>query len=226
MFPWQQIDTVLLDMDGTLLDLHFDNHFWLNFVPVELSKARGINEAQAKILVEAAYNQVAGTLNWYCLDYWQQTLGLDILALHRTLADRIQLRQDSMPFLRALASANKQRILVTNAHPNSLALKLEHTELAAGLDLMISSHETGYPKEHPLFWESLFARFTLDPSRCLFIDDSEPILEAAKRAGVGYQLGISNPDSQKPFKTFADFPAINDYHHLLDDLQATIAIDR
>src|SRR5690606_507131 len=26
--PWNQIDTVLLDMDGTLLDLHFDNHFW------------------------------------------------------------------------------------------------------------------------------------------------------------------------------------------------------
>ena len=25
---WTQLDTILLDMDGTLLDLEFDNHFW------------------------------------------------------------------------------------------------------------------------------------------------------------------------------------------------------
>ena len=30
---WQEIDTVLLDMDGTLLDLHYDNYFWLTHIP-------------------------------------------------------------------------------------------------------------------------------------------------------------------------------------------------
>ena len=30
---WRAIDTVLLDMDGTLLDLRFDNYFWLELVP-------------------------------------------------------------------------------------------------------------------------------------------------------------------------------------------------
>lgn len=220
MFDWHKIDTVLLDMDGTLLDLHFDNHFWLSLVPQELSKARGINAAQAQMLVESAYNQVAGTLDWYCLDYWQKTLGLDILGLHKSLVSRIQMRQDSMPFLTALAAAGKQRILVTNAHPDSLALKLEHTALASGLDHMMSSHATAYPKEHPLFWRRLFSHFDLDPARCLFIDDSEPILLAAKQAGVGFQLGINNPDSQKPLKVFRDFPAISDYQLLLADLEA------
>ena len=221
MFDWHKIDTVLLDMDGTLLDLHFDNHFWLSLVPQELSKARGISASQAQVLVEKAYEQVFGTLDWYCLDYWQQTLGLDILALHRTLVDRIQLRQDSMPFLQALESAGKRRILVTNAHPNSLALKLEHTNLAAGLDEILSSHQTGFAKESPHFWQALFSQFSLDPARCLFIDDSEPILAAAKKAGVGFQLGINNPDSQKPHKIFHDFPAIDDYHHLLEDLHTS-----
>ncbi|ASJ98523.1 GMP/IMP nucleotidase [Shewanella marisflavi] len=222
MFPWNKIDTVLLDMDGTLLDLHFDNHFWLSLVPQALCQEKQIPLSEAQQLVETAYAKVFGTLEWYCLEYWQQELGLDILALHHTLVDRIQLRQDSMPFLSALARRNKQRILVTNAHPQSLSLKLKHTELASGLDHMLSSHHTGYPKEHPQFWLSLFERFSLDPSRCLFIDDSEPILQAARTAGVGYQLGIKNPDSQKPHKTFTDFPAIDDYHQLLISLEKTI----
>jgi 5'-nucleotidase len=221
MFPWQEIDTVLLDMDGTLLDLHFDNHFWLGLVPQELARERGLSPAQAQVLVEQAYEAVSGTLDWYCLDYWQETLGLDILALHHTLIERIRLRQDSLPFLKALAKANKRRILVTNAHPKSLSLKLAHTELGSELDEQISSHETGYPKEHPAFWQALFARFGLEPGRCLFIDDSEPILAAARCAGVGFQLGISNPDSRKPHKVFEDFPAIDDYQLLLDDLLQT-----
>ena len=220
MFPWNEIDTVLLDMDGTLLDLHFDNHFWLSLVPAELSRQRGLNSQAAQALVESSYDKVFGTLDWYCLDYWETELRLDIMGLHKTLVDRIQLRQDSMPFLSALGEQKKSRILVTNAHPKSLALKLEHTELATGLDLMLSSHETGYPKEHPHFWQHLFLQFQLDPRRCLFIDDNEDILQAAKDAGVGYQLGITNPDSQKPNKVFSDFPAIGDYHLLLDDLLA------
>lgn len=222
MFPWQQIDTVLLDMDGTLLDLHFDNHFWLRLVPQTLSQQRGISLNEAQTLVETAYEKVSGTLDWYCLDYWQTELQLDIIALHHTLVDRIALRQDSLPFLQALQQQGKQRILVTNAHPKSLALKLQHTELQSGLDAMISSHETGHPKEHPHFWQQLIQRFDLDPQRCLFIDDSEVILAAAKNAGIGYQLGISNPDSQKPNKVFSDFPAIHDYQMLFKELYQSV----
>ena len=157
---------------------------------------------------------MVGTLDWYCLDYWQRYLQLDILALHHASADRIKLRQDSMPFLQALAGASKQRILFTNAHPQSLALKLTHTNLGHGLDKMLSSHESGYPKEHPQFWQYALTKFNLDPSRCLFIDDSEVILAASKKAGIGYQLGIKNPDSQKPHIEFANFPAITDYQPL------------
>ncbi|QIR13166.1 GMP/IMP nucleotidase [Shewanella aestuarii] len=218
MFPWHKIDTVLLDMDGTLLDLHFDNHFWLQLVPQQLSQQRQISLDAAKQIVETAYHKVVGTLDWYCIDYWQQELDLDILTLHYSMVERIQMRQDSMPFLLALGQQNKRRILFTNAHPKSLALKLEHTELARGLDDMLSSHQTGYPKEHPLFWQIAIEKFNLDPARCLFIDDSEPILEASRKAGIGYQLGINNPDSQKNHNVFNDFPAIDDYHHLFDEL--------
>lgn len=218
MFPWQKIDTVLLDMDGTLLDLHFDNHFWLNLIPQELAKQQGVTEQQATQIVKQAYQNVAGTLDWYCLDYWQNKFNLDIMALHHLLLDRIQLRQDSLPFLKALKSQSKHRLLVTNAHPKSLHLKLSHTGLEQELDAVVSSHELGYPKEAPEFWEHLFKQYNLQPQRCLFIDDNETILTAAKNAGVKHLLGIANPDSKQAHKEFDDFPAIHDYHLLLDEL--------
>ncbi|EPR3214815.1 GMP/IMP nucleotidase, partial [Klebsiella pneumoniae] len=39
---WQEVDTVLLDMDGTLLDLAFDNYFWQTLVPETWGAARGL----------------------------------------------------------------------------------------------------------------------------------------------------------------------------------------
>ncbi len=36
VFPipaWSRIDVVCLDMDGTVLDLRFDNRFWLEMLP-------------------------------------------------------------------------------------------------------------------------------------------------------------------------------------------------
>lgn len=40
MLAWQEIDTVLLDMDGTLIDLHFDNYFWQRLVPERWGQER------------------------------------------------------------------------------------------------------------------------------------------------------------------------------------------
>ncbi|MFQ6372251.1 GMP/IMP nucleotidase [Shewanella sp. YIC-542] len=214
MFPWQQIDTVLLDMDGTLLDLHFDNYFWLSLVPETLSRQLHISHEAARQRVHDAYLRVEGTLNWYCLDYWQQELQLDILALHHTIADKIRLRQDTLPLLHRLQQAGKRRILLTNAHPDNLRLKLQHTQLQRHLDDMLSSHQLGVPKESPLFWQQVFARFGLSPERCLFVDDNERILTAAQEAGVRYLLGVSNPDSSQPPKRFSRFPATDDYRQL------------
>ena len=47
---WDCIDTVLLDLDGTLLDLAFDNYFWLERIPTAYAAARGLTleEAQAR----------------------------------------------------------------------------------------------------------------------------------------------------------------------------------
>ena len=51
VLDWDSIDTVLLDMDGTLLDLHFDNHFWLEFVPHKYAELKGIALRRLRLTV-------------------------------------------------------------------------------------------------------------------------------------------------------------------------------
>ena len=72
--PWNAIDTVLLDMDGTLLDLHFDNHFWLQHLPQRYAELHGVSRALADAELLPLFREHAGTLNWYCTDFWSREL--------------------------------------------------------------------------------------------------------------------------------------------------------
>lgn len=220
MLDWQRIDTVLLDMDGTLIDLHFDNHFWQQVVPAAWGAARGLSTDDAKIALAPVFDAVAGTLNWYCLDYWQRTLQLDIMALKRTLRDRIRWRPTAQAFLQQLRASGRRCYLFTNAHPDSLALKQEETGLQHWLDGVYSTHQFGVPKEDPACWQALQRELGYDPARTLFVDDSARILAAARDAGIGQVLGILTPDSQRPAQSLHGVAAIADYQTLLPALQA------
>ncbi|MTD37312.1 GMP/IMP nucleotidase [Erwinia sp. CPCC 100877] len=213
--PWQEIDTILLDMDGTLLDLAFDRHFWLTLVPETLSRTRGISPTQARILLDQEYQAVQHTLNWYCLDYWSERLDLDIRGMTSEMGPNAALREDTVPFLNWLQTQNKYRILLTNAHPHNLAVKLRHTGLDQHLDLLLSTHTFGYPKEDRRLWQAVVEHTGIDVQRTLFIDDSEPILDAAARFGIRFCLGVGKPDSGMVEKRYARHPALNDYRHLI-----------
>lgn len=205
-------------MDGTLLDLHFDNHFWLEHLPVKLALINNIPIVQAKEDIIAEYTKVEGTINWYCLDYWSEKLGLDIVEAKREIEHLISLREDALPFIDALKCSGREVILLTNAHPDSLSLKVEHTKLDEHIDQLISTHEFGVTKESQLLWQKLQAKIHFANDSTLFVDDSLAILRSAKRFGIKHLLAISNPDSQKPLNDTEDFMAVSDYTELLGDI--------
>ena len=220
LLPWNQIDTILLDMDGTLLDLHFDNHFWLKHLPRRYADKHGIAPAAAEAELLPLFQRHAGQLSWYCLDFWSRELDLPVRALKEEIAHLIALRPDADRFLAALRGAGKRVALITNAHRDSLSLKLERVELARYFDRLISSHDYGHPKEDQQFWFALQQDFGFDPARSLFIDDSLPILRSARHYGIAHLLGIRQPDSQGPHKDTEEFAAVESYLDLLDGLFA------
>ncbi len=216
--PWRDIDTVLLDMDGTLLDLHFDNHFWLEHLPKRYAEVHGVSLAMAQLELMPLFEKNAGTLNWYCTDFWSTELNLSVKDLKVEIAHLIALRPDAETFLAALKQAGKRVIMITNAHRDSLSLKMERLELAPYFERLISSHDYGYPKENPQFWDALQDDITFDPARSLFIDDTLPILRSAGRYGIGHLLAVREPDSRKGPKDTEEFEAVEDYRALMQGL--------
>lgn len=212
--PWADIDTVLLDMDGTLLDLHFDNHFWLEHLPKRYAELHGISREAANAELLPLFRNHAGTLPWYCTDFWSRELNLSVRDLKREVADLIALRPNADTFLATLRTAGKRVVLITNAHRDSLSLKLERVELAPYFDRLISSHDYGFPKEDQQFWFALQQDFPFEPARSLFIDDSLPILRSAGRYGVAHLLAVRQPDSRGQAKDTEEFAAVEDYRQL------------
>lgn len=218
MIDWKTIDTVLLDMDGTLLDLHFDNYFWLDYVPRRYAELRGLDLAEAKQQLLELYRSREGTLEWYCVDHWSRELGLDILLLKQEVDHLIAVHPHVIDFLDQLVCAGKRRVLVTNAHQKTLALKMEKTALAGFFDQVISSHDLGLPKEHPDFWPKLQQIIPFDKERCLFVDDSPAVLTSAQNYGIRWLLAVLKPDSKSQPKSPGSFLAIHDFSEILPGL--------
>ena len=220
MLNWSEISTVLLDMDGTILDLHFDSHFWLEHFPVRYAEKHGVTVAEAKQKLIGHYQELTGTIEWYCLDYWTEFTQMPIALMKREVQHLIQLRQDADEFLTALKESGREVILVTNAHPDALSLKIERTQLDKYFDVLYSTHEFGVVKESQLLWQKLQAKQGFALESTLFVDDSLPVLESAKKYGIKHILAVENPDSKKPANTFTDFTSISDYRLLTKDILA------
>jgi HAD superfamily hydrolase (TIGR01509 family) len=215
MINWTTIDTVLLDMDGTLLDLHFDNYFWLEHLPQRYAQHHGCDPKAAKALLIELSNKLQGSLDWYCIDYWSEATGMDITALKREVSHLIRLRPDTAAFLRFLQKAGKQATLVTNAHPKALALKLEASGLHEHINTRISAHQFKLAKENVGFWAKLQEHSNLDYSRCLFIDDNLQVLRRAQAEGVANTLQILHPDSSQAPNPLSEFRGITDFREVM-----------
>lgn len=204
---WDRVDHVILDMDGTILDLSYDNYFWRELVPERYAQINGLTLEQAREKLTPKFVEVQHTLPWYCTDYWTDVTGINMAALKQEIRHRIGPLDGAVDFLHAVRASGRALWLATNAHYDSWSLKLEHTGLTELFDVIVSSHQFGAPKEDAQFWQRFQKKHPFDPARALFVDDSLPVLEAARAFGIGQVVAISHPDTSSPPRTIDDFPA-------------------
>jgi putative hydrolase of the HAD superfamily len=212
---WSGIDSVLLDMDGTLLDLRFDNWFWLNVVPERYAQANGLSVEAAQALLQPLFFKVAHTMPWYCIDHWSRELDLDIRALKHDTREHVRFLPGAEQFLRKLRATGKRIVLVTNSHPVTLAIKDSQVSLTRYFDACYSTHSFGVPKEDSQFWPRFVATESFDAERTLFVDDSLPVLESAHDFGIAHLRAVRCPDSAQPPKATGRFIAIDSVTELL-----------
>ncbi len=221
MIDWRLIDTVFLDMDGTLLDLHFDTHFWMEHVPKRYAETHGLTLEESKRKLYARFGDVEGTLKWYSVDHWSRELGLDIALLKQEVDHLIAVHPHVVDFLDAMRKLGKRTLLVTNAHQKSLELKLGKTQLGGHLDGVVCSHDLGHPKESPQFWQELQQVEPFQKERTLFVDDSISVLRSAERYGIEWLLMVLRPDTKGPLKDAKHFSAIHDFSEIMPDICPT-----
>ena len=220
MIEWDAIDTVLLDMDGTLLDLHFDNYFWMDHLPRLYAAKHRISEAESSAFLQATFHSGEGTLKWYCLDHWSEQLEMDIPALKQEIQHMIQVRPFAIEFLTQLHASHRDVVMVTNAHRKTLELKMANIDITGWFDRVVVSHDLNAPKEDQAFWHKLQALHPFDPARTLLIDDTERVLDSARDYGIAHLLTLLQPDSQGQKRLSTRFPGIHHFDEIMPDVPA------
>ena len=181
---WDEIDDVLLDMDGTLLDRNFDNFFFEEELPRRYALLHGLTFEESQDRLLAMYRSVEGELAWTDLHYWTNRVGIDVVAMHKELDHMINFLAGADDFLRELRVKGKRITVLTNAHQAGVSVKAAKTGLDRYVDRIVNAFEVGYLKMRPEYWPTCHRLLGFDPKRSLYVDDDESCLEAAQRFGI------------------------------------------
>ena len=211
----ERCETLMLDMDGTILDLAYDNYVWKNLVPRRYAAANGMTFEAAREHLFEQYSAIQGDLEWYCLDHWNERLGIDVVKIHHDVTHRIGYLPGALDFLRNVHKSDVRVLLVTNSHPDTLDLKDAVTGLADYFDEIHSSHTYGHAKESQSFWAALQEEVGFDVGTTLFVDDSQPVLRSAQEFGVEMLVTVTRPDTSEPMKRGSEFRGVEGVKDLL-----------
>lgn len=213
--PLKDIKYVLLDMDGTLLDLYFDDYFWGHLVPEKYAEKHDMSFGAAKDFLYATYKSHERTLNWCDIDFWSRELHLDIPALKEQIRHLIEVHPHVIEFLELMREQNKKIFLLTNAHYKTVKIKFNKTQIGKYFDSVLCSFNVGHPKEDIDFWHKAQKKLGFDKEHSLFIDDTEDVMVTAKEYGIKYLLFKAKASSKADPKKTDHFLTIHDFRELM-----------
>jgi putative hydrolase of the HAD superfamily len=216
LVDWNQVQDVLLDMDGTLLDRHFDNFFFEEELPRRYAAKEGLQFEASRDRLMAMYRSVEGELAWTNLEYWTGRVGIDIVGMHHELEHMIGFLPGAQQFLKAVRAEGKRIVVLTNAHHTGVAVKSGKTGLDRYVDRIVDAFEVGYLKMRPEYWPACRRLVGFDPSRSLYVDDDESCLRAARQYGIATIVHSAKSSSRLPPAPSSDFPSVEHLSALLN----------
>lgn len=214
-FRWDDVDDVLLDMDGTLLDRHFDNFFFEEELPRRYASKHGLSFEEALEKLLRLYRSVEGELDWTDLHYWTRTLDIDVVALTKEFDHLIDFHPDAVAFLGYIRARGKRVHIVTNAHESGVEIKVARTGVDQHVHRIVTAFEIGFLKMRTEYWPTCQQLIGFDPARSLYIDDDESCLAAAQEFGIGHIYHRSKSSSQLPPQPSSRYRSIESFHDLM-----------
>ncbi len=91
---------------------------------------------------------------------------------------------DTVAILAELKARGIRLYVLSNMEPHTFPVRLERFEFLRWFDDHVISGYEGLIKPDPAIFHRLLDRFGLEPARTVFIDDSAPNVEAARRIGI------------------------------------------
>lgn len=213
--PLNEIKYILLDMDGTLLDLYFDDYFWGHLVPEKYAEKHDMSFGAAKDYLYTTYKSHEKTLNWCDIDFWSRELHLDIPALKEQIRHLIEVHPHVIDFLKLMRKQEKKIYLLTNAHLKTVKIKFNKTKIGEYFDDVLCSFNVGHPKEDLDFWHKAQKKLKFDREHSLFIDDTEDVMKTAREYGIKYLLFKAAASSRLEPKKTDEFMTIHDFRELM-----------
>ena len=213
--PLKEIKYVLLDLDGTLLDLHFDDYFWAHLVPEKYAEKHDMTPETAKEYLYKTYKSHEKTLQWCDIDFWSRELNLDIPALKEQIRHLIAVHPHVIEFLEKMRADGKKIYLLTNAHNKTVKIKFKKTKIGKYFDDVLCSFDVGHPKEFVDFWEKAQKKIGFNKENSVFIDDTEDVLKSARDFGIKYLIFKSSANSKAEPKTTDEFITIHSFRELM-----------
>lgn len=177
------IKAVIFDMDGVIIDSEPIQSLAFKEVLAEY----GIGPIPEAVVQTPG---IRGRENWeilkkrYHLQEDTDVLVEKRMAVYlRLLRDHLKPRSGFMALLRALKERGYQ-VALGSSSTTSVQVVVEGLGLESVFDAVVTGLEAVNAKPHPEIFLRTAEKLGLKPEECLVVEDSEPGVEAAKRAGM------------------------------------------